>query len=512
LLFTQSLINCRISVRASPGIIYVDVPTEYSSIQEAINNADSGDTIFVHTGIYVENVVVNKSVALVGENLDFTIIDGNRTGNVIFILESNVSIKGFTIMNSGTHPPPGSGILIDQRARNVTITENKMINNYDGVSLHSSSGNEISNNMFINNDFGVSFYSSTNNQISGNTFVDNTYGVSFYSSTNNQISGNTLINNTYGVSFYSSTNNQISGNTLINNTYGMHFAYYSSDNVVYNNNFGNNNFGNVHQVLSEVVNSWSYNDEGNFWSDYIGHDLNEDGIGDNPYIIDQSNQDNHPLMGMFYFFNVALGKEQHYATFICNSTISNLKFEIGTETGNKIISFNVAGEEGTVGFCRSKIPTKLMNYSFIVLIGEEEIIPTTLDISNASYNYLYFTYVHSNSTVTIISSKMWQLYNQLLGQYEKLQIDFQDLNATYHELIQNFTIILGNYTMLQEKYGELNNSYQKHLLNYSENVNNLQNLLYIFAATTAMLIITIIYLSKSAHASVVKKKKAIEED
>ena len=472
------------SVRASPDVIHVGVPTGYLSIQEAINNADSGDTIFVHTGIYIENVVVNKSVTLVGEDLDFTIIDGNRTGNVIFILESNVSIKGFTIMNSGTHLPPGSGTLIDQRARNITITENKMINNYDGVRLHSSSGNEISNN----------------------TFIDNTYGVSFYSSTNNVISSNTFIDNDYGISSYSSTNNLIFRNTLINNTYGMHLTLYSNDNVIYNNNFDN-----VHQVLSDAANFWNYSYEGNFWSDYIGHDLNEDGIGDNPYILDQSNQDNHPLMGMFYFFNVNLRKEQYYLAFISNSTISNLRFEIGTETGNRIVSFNVAGEEGTVGFCRSKISTKLMNYSLIVLIGEEEIIPTLLNISEASYTYLYFTYVHSNSTITIISSRMLQLYNQLLEQYLKLQIDFQDLNVTYYDLLGNFTVILGNYTALQEDHGELFNSYQKHLLDYSENVNNLRNLVYIFAATTAMLIITIIYLSKSAHVSVRKKEKVIED-
>jgi len=49
---------------------------KYSSIQEAINNADHGDTIFVSSGTYYENVVVNKTVSLIGEDVSSTIING----------------------------------------------------------------------------------------------------------------------------------------------------------------------------------------------------------------------------------------------------------------------------------------------------------------------------------------------------------------------------------------------------------------------------------------------------
>ena len=46
----------------------ITVPSDFSSIQEAINAADVGDTIFVKRGTYVENPVVNKSVSLIGED------------------------------------------------------------------------------------------------------------------------------------------------------------------------------------------------------------------------------------------------------------------------------------------------------------------------------------------------------------------------------------------------------------------------------------------------------------
>ena len=53
----------------------LNIPPDYQKIQQAINHANSGDTIFIHNGTYFENVVVNKSLSLIGENQNTTIID-----------------------------------------------------------------------------------------------------------------------------------------------------------------------------------------------------------------------------------------------------------------------------------------------------------------------------------------------------------------------------------------------------------------------------------------------------
>ena len=141
-----------------------------------------------------------------------------------------------------------------------------------------------------------------------------------------------------------------------------------------------------------------------------------------------------------------------------------------------------------------------MNRPYIVLIGVEEIAPALLDVSSETYVYLYFTYIHSH-TITIISSKTLYLYNELLDRYLRLQMDLYILNATFHDLLSNYTMVLGNYTELQRSYQDLLNSYQEHLVNYSKNVDNIRNLMYIFAAATAIFIVTTIYLSKRAHVS-----------
>ena len=75
----------------------------YSTIQEAINHALSGDIIFVYNGTYYENVLINKTIALIGEERNTTIIDANDNGGVITIHADNVSLNHFTIQNAGYH-------------------------------------------------------------------------------------------------------------------------------------------------------------------------------------------------------------------------------------------------------------------------------------------------------------------------------------------------------------------------------------------------------------------------
>lgn len=75
------------------------VPDDYPTIQQAINHANDGDTIFVKNGTYFEHVVVNKTVSITGQNRNSTIIDGNYTGTVVTVMADNVGFSGFTVQN-----------------------------------------------------------------------------------------------------------------------------------------------------------------------------------------------------------------------------------------------------------------------------------------------------------------------------------------------------------------------------------------------------------------------------
>ena len=68
-----------------------DGPNNYTAIQDAIDAAEDGDTIYVYSGIYYENITVDKTITLQGEDKISTIIDGGETGDVINIIADNES-------------------------------------------------------------------------------------------------------------------------------------------------------------------------------------------------------------------------------------------------------------------------------------------------------------------------------------------------------------------------------------------------------------------------------------
>jgi parallel beta-helix repeat protein len=474
------------SVAGSPGTL--EVPSsKYPTIQDAINNAGSGDLIFVHDGIYSENLVINESVSLVGEDRDLTVIYGSGASSyVINVIASGVTIKDFTVRANSSIPQSP-----------VTV---------------SSAGNVLENNIFEEGYDGIRLFSSYN-IVSNNTIHDNQFaGLDLFASNYNVFSDNLIVNNVVaGIELDQSANNVFSGNTIYNNAEGLTLSSSPSNNVFYHNNFNN-----TVQLSSDSVNStnvWSLNGEGNYWSDYTGQNSNNDGIGNIPYNITHTEgPDSYPLMGPFYDLEVALTGQTYNVNFISNSSISGLRFTFGQETGNEIILFNVVGEGGTVGFGRIMIPLSLMDTPFMILGGQGEITPTVLNVSNATNVYLYLTWVNSNQTISIISSKTLQLYNDLLGEYANLLADLNNLNVTQSSFLANYSTLLGNLTDLESKYLALNSSYYNHLSDYSRNVENLQNLLYVFAATTAIFLITTVYLSKRANTNAKQKPKGREKE
>jgi len=173
---------------------------------------------------------------------------------------------------------------------------------FEGGVCLKSENNIISNNTVSGGSNGV--YGITDNStIFNNNIRCCSNGIALSESYNNTILQNNLNENSVGISLEYSSNNAISRNNITANDVGI-WLYFSSNNSIFHNNFINN----TEQAYSSAsINSWDdgYPSGGNYWSDYNGTDLysgvyqNEtgsDGIGDTPYVIDENNQDNYPLM------------------------------------------------------------------------------------------------------------------------------------------------------------------------------------------------------------------------
>ena len=299
------------------------VPDDYPTIQEAINNANEGDTIFVRSGTYHEHVIVNKTLSIVGENKDTTFVDGDGT-DIVFNLPNRtiadkILITGFTIQNAST------GVHLHS-VRNI-IKGNIIKDNYIAVYSIYSNYNEFTDNIIANNTRGmlidgeghiikgnmvtsisgegIELFITCNNQIINNTVLRCGYGIGLWHAWACHIIGNTVLNNREGIYMAAGCHwNEIIGNTIQNNSRGLFSSESQHESWIYHNNFMNN----IVQAISESsLDVWDdgYPSGGNYWSDYSGVDLysgpyqNEtgsDGIGDTPYIIDENNIDRYPLM------------------------------------------------------------------------------------------------------------------------------------------------------------------------------------------------------------------------
>jgi len=223
----------------------------FQTITEGINAAEDGDTVFVFSGNYDEYLKFSKSIRLIGEDRESTIIDGVKTALEV------TNVDGLTV--SGFNFSKG-GVFVLYHSSNCTFTNN-IVENRHGVDIVNSSYTRISENIIKPTlSDGIELRrSSTNTSISRNHICSyGSYdhsGISIiYDSNSTTVTDNTITDNSWSGISIKTSNNIISGNIITNNGNGGIRLVHGDNNIISNNIITDNNGFGIDVAWSENTN------------------------------------------------------------------------------------------------------------------------------------------------------------------------------------------------------------------------------------------------------------------
>lgn len=178
------------------------VPDDYATIQQAVDNAQPGDWVFVRSGTYAEDVDVNTPIVLVGESRENTTVDGAGGPYAIAILTSGVRIAGLTVRRGDIGISIAPAPVSDNTIEDCLVRDNTYGIYVQESGFPTGTGNLIRNCRFESNDqASVHLLRSCNNRIENCTFFDSIRNIFVENSSNTVIAGAVL----------SSTRNQLAG-------------------------------------------------------------------------------------------------------------------------------------------------------------------------------------------------------------------------------------------------------------------------------------------------------------
>ena len=232
-------------------------------------------------------------------------------------------IRGRPELESGER---GAGLHLWD-SHNNKIEDNIISEQRDGMYIQSCSGNEIRRNRVFNLRYGLHYMNSNRNVFEDNLFKDNvagaaimysnriefrrnafvrnrgfsSFGILFQDCDELVAEENFIVDNATGIFMEALRNTTFRRNTIANNDVAVQMFASSDANVFTENNF----IDNLNPLLvigKKTTTKWSSGGRGNFWSEYDGYDLDQDGRGDVPLKIQnifQYMEGNYPRLRLY---------------------------------------------------------------------------------------------------------------------------------------------------------------------------------------------------------------------
>ena len=366
-------------------------PGNYSSIQDAIDDAFDGDTVFVYaySSPYYENVVVDKSINLIGEDKETTLIDGSGSVNTVSVLSDNSVIKNFQLIK-GTN-----GLYLNNSDFN-NISNCLILENTNGIYLNTFCyNNNFYNNFVENNSVGIYLFDECKWNTFYSNFIENNFGDGFhlhYGGTGDNNDFNSFLNNSVcfnsgdGVDVGSTcSGNVLDGNVLDGNV-GFGVRLIQLDNYVYRSN----------TVLGESV--------------HYFYDVH--GTVDDPVVVEDQ---------VLTVENV-VNKAKVYVYRCSNISIRNCTFENGSNVNVCLDSSENVSVDGCV------IDNQFYG---ILLIGSDFNVVSNCSIFGSSYGVYLQSYCSNNVFFnnSVVGNSLEGFYLQFRNDFNWFVGNFVDGNS-----------------------------------------------------------------------------------
>jgi parallel beta-helix repeat protein len=382
------------------------VPDDFPIIQDAVDNSSDGDTILVRAGVYYENIIVDKSVNILGDSNGNTIVDGIGSGHIFNIIADNVQISGFTITNTNLG---SSGIKVNSDS---CIIKNNIIKNCgDGVHLFSSEKSVIKENLLNGNNYGIYLHKTSICLIQENVLSRNSEGIAFWSSSNIELIKNIFENNSFTGLLYLWTNKNLISNNAVKQNNDSGIQIFSSEDFSIQNNIIDNNKGDGISFYKTKQNNISKNTL-----------INNDGIGISFRFSSSNNNINENILNKNSLEAIYLTSSSN--NIILNNTISYCCTHYTTTYRGAITLSKIT--DSTVIYNKIK-----NNIAGINIHGSENLISRNLLENNG----IGIQFSHSSNNICIENNiKMSNLYgNTLIG----IDLFYSDNNTINNNKIIN---------------------------------------------------------------------------
>lgn len=270
-------------VEGATLVVTKDGSGRFRSIQAALEAASPGDTLLVKKGVYREHLFLDKTVSIVG--VDWPIVDGGGTGDVITVRADGCTIRGLVVRNGGYRRDKNdSGIRL--RSSFNLVEANHVKDNTFGIYLERSHENLVRKNLvearaeiaMDSRGNGIHLWDSDGNRLLENELAGNRDGFYLSFADGNLIKDNRATDQRFGIHYMYSNSNIITGNVLAGNVVGAALMFASDNTLLENRIYDNERHGVLLLDLERNVfarNSVMGNDKGLYILNGLHNEIRE---------------------------------------------------------------------------------------------------------------------------------------------------------------------------------------------------------------------------------------------